>query len=102
MKGVIAMGYYSGSEPFFLFILLAVPICYFIAWVIGMGIITEAAKDKGYDDLNGRLWFIGFFGLIFTSAAIVAALPDKKMRSIVSSGAQSNSMTASDDELPEL
>ena len=61
-----------------------------------MTIVTQAAKDKGYAHLNGKLWFIGFFGLIFTPGIIVAALPDKageKHRPDVPS---------IDDELPAL
>lgn len=99
MKGVIAMGYGYGLA----ILIVAALLCVFVAWIIGIDIITNAAKDKGYEDLNGKLTFIGFFGLFFMSAAIVAALPDKKMRSIMASNAQSNSATKdADDELPEL
>lgn len=81
---------------FFALPLLALSICYIAAWILTMTIVTQAAKDKGYAHLNGKLWFIGFFGLIFTPGIIVAALPDKageKRRPDVPS---------IDDELPAL
>ena len=78
-------------------------VCYILAWVVSMGIVTKAAKEKGYGDLGAKLWFIGLFGVIFTPAIIVAALPDKVGRSVTAQGAQSSSATKDvDDELPEL
>lgn len=59
----------------FLFLILLV--CYIAAWYLGMQIVADAARRKGYADITGKLWFIGFFGLIVTPAVIVAALPDK-------------------------
>lgn len=61
-----------------------------------MTIVTQAAKDKGYAHLNGKLWFIGFFGLIFTPGIIVAALPNKTSRKHLVEAASLN------DELPTL
>jgi hypothetical protein len=60
---------------------LAVLVCYILAWVWTTQISIEAARAKGYDDLDGKLWFIGLFGFVFTPAIIAAALPDKKGRS---------------------
>lgn len=83
--------------PSFIVILfLALIVCYLIAWVLTMTIVTQAAKDKGYAHLNGKLWFIGFFGLIFTPGIIVAALPDK------ASGSRQSRPASINDELPAL
>lgn len=65
---------------FFLVILLILLCLYLAAFIVSMLIVVKAARDKGYTDLSGRLWFIGLFGLIFTPAIIVAALPDKTQR----------------------
>ena len=78
-------------------IILIPTICYIAAWVLTMQIVDSAAKEKGYGDLSGKLWFIGFFGFIFTPAIIVASLPDKKPRR-----AQVENITNVDDELPSL
>lgn len=75
---------------------LALFICHVIAWVLTMTIVTQAAKDKGYTHLDGRLWFIGFFGLIVTPGIIVAALPDKTSEKHLVEEASLN------DELPAL
>ena len=58
-------------------LILALLICYVVAWVFAMQIVTETAKAKGYSDITGKLWFIGLFGLPVTPAIIVSALPDK-------------------------
>lgn len=52
-------------------------VCYVAAWYLGMQLIADAARRKGYGDIVGTLWFIGLFGLIVTPAVIVAALPGK-------------------------
>ena len=75
---------------------LALIICCVIAWVLTMTIVTQAAKDKGYTHLDGRLWFIGFFGLIITPGIIVAALPNKTSGKHLAEAASLN------DELPAL
>lgn len=81
---------------FFTLLLLVLSICYLAAWILTMTIVTQAAKDKGYAHLNGKLWFIGFFGLIFTPDIIVAALPNKTSRKHLVEAASLN------DELPTL
>lgn len=58
-------------------IVLAIVICAIVAWILAMRIITRAARDKGYDDITGRLWFFGIIGTFFVPAIIVAALPNK-------------------------
>lgn len=65
------------SLTFFPMIALALLVCYIVAWVFTMQIVTKIAADKGCPELSSKLWFIGFFGLIFTPAIIVAALPKK-------------------------
>lgn len=82
------------STIIILFLFLIV--CYIVAWVLTMTIVIQAAKDKGYSHLSGKLWFIGFFGLIFTPAIIVAALPDK------ASGKHRAEKASLNDELPAL
>ena len=77
-------------------------ITYIIAWVLTMQIVTKAAKEKGYDNLSGKLWFIGLFGLIFTPPIIVAALPDKKLQSSSDSSTSAQVALDSIDELPDL
>ena len=72
-------------------------ICYLVAWALSMSIVTGAAREKGYTDLNGKLWFIGFFGLMFTPPIIVAALPDKRLQD-----AQVDGEPDPRDELPSL
>lgn len=84
------------------FLLLVIPICYLVAWVLAMGIVTKAAKEKGYDDLNGKLWFIGLFGFVFTPAIIVSALPDRKLQSMNDVLAATQTTQADPDELPDL
>lgn len=69
----------------------ALLICYLAAWALTMGLVTQAAREKGYGNITGKLWFIGLFGLIFTPSIIVAALPDK-----------SSARTTVEDELPEV
>lgn len=87
--------------PKFLFFLFLV--AYLVAWVFTMQLVTMAAKEKGYDNLGGKLWFIGFCGLIFTPPIIVAALPDKKAQSrLVDSTTAGNPQGSLEDELPEL
>ena len=81
---------YSTLDVFGL-VFLALLICYLAAWALTMGIVTQAAREKGYGNITGKLWFIGLFGLIFTPPIIVAALPDKS-----SAGA------TVEDELPEV
>ncbi len=71
-------------------------ICYLVAWVMAMQLITKAAQQKGYNDINGKLWFIGLFGLIVTPAIIVAALPDKNAPS------KSVEQKPVKEELPEI
>ncbi|MBQ6523252.1 MAG: hypothetical protein IJI12_01180 [Atopobiaceae bacterium] len=83
----------------FFFIFL---ITYIIAWVLTMQIVTKAAKEKGYDDLGGKLWFIGLFGLIFTPPIIVAALPDKRLQDSSAAATSSQIAPATVDELPDL
>lgn len=82
--------------PFSIIIFLTLFICYVIAWVLTMTIVTQAAKDKGYTHLDGRLWFIGFFGFIITPGIIVAALPNKTSEKHLAEEASLN------DELPAL
>ncbi len=77
-------------------------ICYLVAWVLTMGIVTKAAKEKGYDDLGGKLWFIGLFGLVFTPAIIVAALPDRRMQGIKATQSEDEQSPEASDELPDL
>lgn len=68
-----------------------------------MDIVTKAAKEKGYDNLGGKLWFIGLFGFVFTPAIIVAALPDKRVQAgLVDSTVAGTSQAPLEDELPEL
>lgn len=69
--------YTSDLSGLFLLILI-IAILYIVAWVFTMQIVTKAAREKGYGDITGKLWFIGLFGLIFTPAIIVAGLPDKR------------------------
>ncbi len=71
-------------------------IFYLVAWVMAMQLITKAAQQKGYNDINGKLWFIGLFGLIVTPAIIVAALPDKNVPS------KSLEQKLAEEELPEI
>ena len=40
---------------FFTLLLLVLSICYLAAWILTMTIVTQAAKDKGYAHLNGKL-----------------------------------------------
>ena len=82
-----------GLLQFIFFVLL---VCYLIAWYMGMQLITDAAKRKGRGEITGKLWFIGFFGLIVTSAAIVAALPDRNATEAADTPA------SVEDELPEI
>ena len=78
-------------------IAIIVVICVIIAWFMAMFIITDIAEEKGYEYLKKFLWFIGLFGLIFTPAIIVAALPDKKQN------ASSNKTSKSvEEELPAI
>ena len=77
-------------------LVLVLPICYVVAWVFAMQIITETAKAKGYSNITGKLWFIGFFGLIVTPAVIVSALPDKNVARALGAPA------AAEDELPAI
>lgn len=65
--------------PFYLEVLLmfVLLVCYIIAWVFTMQLVTRAAADKGYKGIDGYLWFIGLCGFVFTPAIIVAALPSK-------------------------
>jgi hypothetical protein len=79
---------------------LAVLVCYILAWVWTTQISIEAAQAKGYDHLNGQLWFIGLFGGVFTPAIIAAALPDKKGRSAESIQREAENDVAG--ELPSL
>ena len=62
---------------FFPMLAVALLVCYIVAWILTMQIVTRIAANKGYPELSGKLWFVGFFGLIFTPALIVAALPKK-------------------------
>ncbi len=78
------------------FIIFALLICYIVAWVMAMQLIAQAAREKGYGDITGKLWFIGFFGMIFTPAVIVSALPAK------GAGPALAAAKAADDELPEI
>lgn len=64
-------------------IVLVVAILYLVAWIMTMIIVTRAAREKGYNNLTGKLWFIGLFAMVFTPAIIVAALPDKKLQAKV-------------------
>ena len=82
--------------PSSIILFLALFICYVISGVLTMTIVTQAAKDKGYTHLDGRLWFIGFFGLIITPGIIVAALPNKTSEKHLVEEASLN------DELPAL
>lgn len=77
-------------------------ICYFVSWVLAMGIVTKAAKEKGYDDLGGKLWFIGLFGFVFTPAIIVAALPDRKLQAASAADTGAGQTATVSDELPDL
>ena len=77
-------------------------ICYFVSWVLAMGIVTKAAKEKGYDDLGGKLWFIGLFGFVFTPPIIVSALPDRKLQAAQVSDASAGQAAEASDELPDL
>ncbi len=52
-------------------------IIYLIVWGVAMSYISKAAKAKGWDDIVGGLWAVGFFLLPLTAAVIVIALPDK-------------------------
>lgn len=81
---------------FFIFIAL-----YLIAWILTMQIVTKAAREKGYQ-ITGRLWFIGFFGLIFTPAIIVAALPDKKPQQTASETSETAPQASQIDNLPNV
>lgn len=92
----------SSGGGFAAFLLLVIPICYLVAWVLAMGIVTKAAKEKGYDDLNGKLWFIGLFGFVFTPAIIVSALPDRRLQSMTGALAETEGAQAGSDELPDL
>lgn len=95
-------GYESSGGSFISFLLIVIPICYFVAWILTMGIVTKAAKEKGYDDLSGKLWFIGLFGFVFTPAIIVSALPDKRLQDPFGQSAVSDQNTEDFDELPDL
>lgn len=77
-------------------------ICYLVAWYFSMQIVTKAAAEKGYADLNGKLWFIGLFGLIFTPGIIVAALPDKKVQGLTAVPQIVAQEEVDPDELPDL
>ena len=76
-------------------------ICYLVAWFLTMIIVTKAAREKGYDDIGGKLWFIGLFGFVFTPAIIVAALPDKRLQDATISSV-GNAAASHTDELPDL
>ena len=83
-------------ENLILVLILVLPICYLVAWVLAMQIVTETARSKGYQDMTGKLWFIGFFGLIVTPAVIVSALPDKNVARAL------GAPEAAEDELPAI
>ena len=83
----------AGSGTFF-FIMLIVAFLYLAAWVVTMLIVTDIAREKGYYDMSGKLWFIGLFGFIVTPCVLVAALPDKKLRE--------NSSAPKSSELPPV
>lgn len=80
-------------------VFLGILLCYIIAWVLAMQLITQTAKEKGYSNLSGKLWFIGLFGLIFTPAIIVSALPDQIVQKGIIEGSDSTNV---DDELPSI
>lgn len=80
-------------------IIIILLMLYYVAWFLTMQIVTKAAEEKGYPDITGMLWFIGFFGLIFTPGIIVAALPDKRLQQSFSTEAKA---AAIDSELPSL
>ncbi len=89
------------SEDLIVLAAFIIAIAYLVAWFFATQIITGIATDKGYN-MNGRLWFIGFFHLVAV-AVIVAALPNRKQDSIpapASSAAPAN--LSSSDELPSI
>ena len=93
---------FRGPEAAILLFLLVLAICYLMAWAFTMQIVTKAAREKGYDDLGGKLWFIGLFGLVFTPAIIVSSLPDKKLQASSNRSADSAIGATDFGELPDL
>lgn len=93
------MHYSTAPSNIILFIMLCFLICYIAAWVLAMTIITKAAREKGYTELDGKLWFIGLFSTPVCPAVIVAALPDKRLLQNISSESKTASI---DSELPKL
>ena len=100
----MSYGYSSGVGlgGILIFIIVIYYILYLIAWVLVMQIVTRAAKEKGYEDICGKLWFIGLFGLIFTPPIVVAALPDKRLQDSSSQAASATTGGSNFDELPDL
>lgn len=95
------MNYYysaaNGAMTFTSVMMLVVIIGYIVAWACTMQIVVKAAAEKGYDNISGRLWFIGFFGLIVTPCVIVAALPDRNAQRVIA-----GSFDSAQDDLPSV
>jgi hypothetical protein len=71
----------DGGFSFVAIVMLTIFVCYIVSYVWTTQLAIKAAREKGYEDLDGKFWFIGLFGMVFTPAIIAAALPDKKGRS---------------------
>ena len=87
-----------GSEYLATITLLVLVVYIIIFFVLVMGTLFEIAKEKGYTNLGAQLIWIGVLGTPIISAIIVAALPDKKLRSLL----EKNQASQPFDELPPV
>lgn len=60
-------------------LILILVIIVLVAWIASIGLLIDAARDKGYfkDGGAGVLWFIGIFATPIVVGLYVCALPDR-------------------------
>lgn len=83
---------------FVMLIGLAVIVIVITVLVSIVNLSCRAARDKGYEDLEGTLWFLGIFATVIAPLLVVAALPDKRLREALTN----NNVVAPKDELPAI
>lgn len=77
-------------------ILIAIAIAAFVAWIMSISLLIDAARAKGHKmDSTGKLWFIGLFATPIVVGLYVNALPDLTHGTAVS-------RQSAADELPRV
>ncbi len=73
-------GLFAGLSVGLAILVLAVGVCFIVAYFMAISSLVKTAHAKGCPFSNGKLWFIGLFTTPIILGLLVAAQPDRSLK----------------------